>query len=630
MTAIACGRPLRARLLPVLLAGLAALLSSCGGDTIPPPGTPVVTFTATNTQFAAYIVAIDSITLSGADGSFATPLVSAETVDLARVADLSELVEAPAVPSDTYTSATITFDYTSANIWAQVDGASVNLTPALPASSAGALQAVLTITFDPKNPLVITNGQSTHMNVHFDLDAFNTIDLTHKTVNVTPYATITQTNVLDGTQLRARGLFVYTGAGFFVMNIRPFFDLVSALGAIYVNVDKNAYYIINGVTYTGAAGLAAMSGLLINTPVAAYGKVTSLSGITPSMDATTIVVGTSLESQGLDDHVRGVVSARSGNTLTVIGGDYLYSTGGTNGACTLVYPILGQTYYLETAQVLLGPQTLVTRDGYDTPESLQSISVGQAIDVSGATVKCDTNAQITLDATAGAARLTNTRLWGVLNSATASNLSLDMLTLGNFDSPAFNLTGTAAGGGEVSKDDYPVTAGTIPVPSTAPGTLLAIDGVVNPFGTAPPAFTASAITLGAATQQVLVVSYATGAAHPFPTIRADELLVDLNNPDIGTVHAIYTGPEALDLKSLPAGFAITTVGAPAGTELVLSYGNNSLTAGVQIYNSAATFAPALESALNGSNLVATLVALGQYNSASNTFVATKISVSFED
>ena len=630
MTVVARGRPLLARVLPVLLAAIAALLSSCGGDDIPPPGTPVLSFTATNTKFAAYIVAIDSITLTGADGTYATPLVNVETVDLTRVADLSELVEAPAVPSDTYTSATITLDYTSANIWAQVDGASVYLFPTLPASSAGLLTATVTINFDPKNPLVITNGQSTRVNVNFDLDSFNTIDLVHDTVSITPYATMTQTNTLDGAQLRARGLFVYTGAGFFVMNIRPFFDLVSALGAIYVNVNTNAYYIIDGVTYTGEAGLKAMSGLQINTPIAVYGKVTSLSGITPSMDANTVIVGTSLESQGLADHIRGVVSARSGNTLTVIGGDYLYSTGGPNGICETIYPTIGQTYYLESAQVELGPQTLVSRDGYNTPQSLQSISVGQSIDVSGVSVVCDTNAHVTLDATAGAVRLTNTRLWGVLNSASASNLSLDILTLGGFNNPAFNFTGTATGGGEVSKEEYPVNAGTLPVPSTAPGTLLAVDGVVNAFGTAPPAFTASAITLGSGTQQVLVLTYPNGVAHPFPTIRANELIPDLAEPGIGSEHYIYTGPEKLDLENLPANPVITTVGAPAGQELALSFGNNTLTSGVQVFNNAAAFAPALENILNGTNLVENLVAVGQFSSVSNTFVATRISVSLAD
>jgi hypothetical protein len=640
MTAVACGRPLLARVLMVFLAGTAALLSACGGNDIPPPGTPVMTFSATNTRFASYIVGISSITLTGTSGIFASPLASEEVVDLARVADLGELVGAPAVPSDTYTSATITFDYSAANIWVQDSGSSVYLFPTLPASSEGTLTAVITITFDPNHPLVITNGQATHMDVHFDLDAFNQVDLVSKVVNVIPYATITQSNTLDSAPLRARGLFVYTGAGFFVMNIRPFFDLVSALGAIYVNVNPKAYYIVDGTVYTGDAGLKAMSGIQINTPVAAYGKITSVKGITPSMDADTIIVGTSLESQGLQDHIRGVVGARSGDTLTILGGDYLYSTGGPNGACETVYPTLGQTYYLDKSTVTLGTGTTVaavTRDGFDTPENLLSISVGQSVDVAGITVGCSPTGYVTLDASAGAVRLTNTRIWGVLNSASASSLSLDILTLANFDNSAFDFSGAGSGGVGVPRDDYTVTPGTVAVPATAPGTLLAVDGTVNPFGTAPPAFMASAITVGSATEQVLAVSYQSGgAAHPFPTIRANpnlELIVNLDDAHIAGLHAIYTGPQGLDLKTLPASPIITTPAPEPGspTQLVLSFGGNgTLTAGVQVFNSAAAFAPALQNALSGTNFVSGFVAIGQYNSVNNTFVATRISVTFED
>jgi hypothetical protein len=630
MTARACGRPLAVRALIVLLAGIAALLSSCGGDDIPPPGTPVVTFSATNTKFAAYIVSIDSITLTGADGTYATPLINTEAVDLAKVTDLMELVEAPAVPSDTYTSATITLDYSTPNIWTQVDGKLIFLSPTLPASSAGGLTAVVTINFDPKHPLVITNGESTRMDVHFDLDAFNQIDVPGAVVNVNPYVTISQP-ALDATPLRARGLFVYTGADFFVMNIRPFFDLVSALGAMYVYVTPNAYYIIDGVTYTGAAGLKQMAALQINTPIAAYGSMASLHGITPAINADTIIVGTSLEAQGLQDHIRGVVGSRSGNSLTVLGADYLYSTGGPNGICTTAYPVLGETYFLSTAKVAIGSDTIVSRDGYNVPVDLQSISVGQSVDISGASIECSTVGTITLDATAGAVRLTNTRLWGTLNSASANSLSLDVLTLGGLDNTAFNFAGTATGGGSVSPDNYTVTPGLLNVPSTAPGTLLAVDGVVNPFGTAPPAFTATALTAGSATQQVLAVQWQNGGSnHPFSTVVADGLIVNLHDPNISTLHAIYTGPEGLDLSSLPASPLITTVGAPAGQLPVLSFGNNTLSTGIQIFNSGAAFAPALLASLDGTNLVGSLVAVGQYNSVSNTFVATRISVSFND
>jgi hypothetical protein len=191
MTADRPGRQLLAHALPMFAAAMAALLSSCGGNTIPPPGTPVVTFTATNKTFASYIVAIDSITFTGADGSFATPLVSPETVDLAKLSDLGELVQAPAVPSDTYTSATVTLDYTAASVWVQDNGSSVHVTPVLPGGT-GLLTAAITITFDPAHPLVITAYECARVTLNFDLDAFNYVNLPAQTVSVNPFVTMSQ------------------------------------------------------------------------------------------------------------------------------------------------------------------------------------------------------------------------------------------------------------------------------------------------------------------------------------------------------------------------------------------------------------------------------------------------------
>ena len=626
MTADRSGRQLLAHALPVFAAALATLLSSCGGNTIPPPGTPVVTFTSTNKTFASYIVAIDSITLTGADGTYATPLVTPETVDLAKLSDLSELVEAPAVPSDSYTSATLTLDYSSASIWVQDNGSSVHVTPTLPGGT-GVLSASITITFDPAHPLVIPDGSCARVAINFDLDAFNYVNLAAQTVTVNPFVTISQPPPLDPTPLRARGLFVYTGSDFFVMNLRPFFDLVSALGAITVDVSAATYYNVNGTVYTGDAGLKAMSSMLINTPIAVYGTLSSLSTITPSFKATTVLVGSSLESEGLADHIRGVVAARSGNTLTVIGGDYLYTT-----AVSDLY-VAGQTYYLPSTQVTVGPDTLVSRDGYAVSAlTPQAISVGQQIDVAGLSTITATGS-VSLDATEGQVRLTSTRAWGVLNSATPSSLWLDLASLGDFDPGAFNLTGVALGGGEVSKTAYPVNTGTLDSSTTAAGTLLAVDGVVAPFGSAPPAFNPTAITIGSGTQQELIIEWTDGgSASPFITVRPDELIVNLDDGHLDTLHAIYTGPESLDIESLPRPLVITSTGADVN-DLVLAVGNNTLTTGVSIFTemSAPTaFATAVGNALNGTNKIFRLVALGQYNSAANTFVATRISVSLQN
>ena len=51
-----------------------------------------------------------------------------------------------------------------------------------------------------------------------------------------------------------------------------------------------------------------------------------------------------------------------------------------------------------------------------------------------------------MDATAGQVRLSSTRLWGTLNSATKGSASLDLLSIGSFASSAFNFAGTGTGG----------------------------------------------------------------------------------------------------------------------------------------------------------------------------------------
>ena len=620
MPFVRLGRRRQARVLITLASALSALvlLAACGSTSIPPPGTPVLTLAATNTRFAGYIVAIDSITLSGANGVFATPLVTPETVDLARVAELGELVAAPAVPSGTYTSATLTLDYTTAFIYFRTsDGTAVLATPEAPDGTVMST-AVITITFDPANPLVITNGQSSRVAINLDLDAFNALTYTTTgwVVTVQPFLTMNE-QPADATPMRVRGLFVYTQSSGFVMNIRPFNDLISALGGITVNTTAQTYYNIDGFTYLGAAGLAVMKGLPQNVTFAAFGTLEDVTnvGITPSFSASMVIGGTSLESP-LEDHMLGVVTARHGDTLTLTGADYLTA--------------LGVTSYLPTAAVEIGGATVVSEDGIDSPSlTTQAIAVGQRIDAGGVTASVSPAGFTTLDATGGQVRLTNNTLaWGVLTASTPNSVTLDLLSLSNFAPAGFNFTGNATGGGAVDPAAYPVNTGAIDMSATAPGTLLAVTGLVAPFGSAPPAMDASSITLGSATEQVLVVEWNTGATDPFSSISANGIVVDLSHTNLSPVHSISTGPQAIDLYSLPASPLITTTGA--SSPLVLGVGSEALTAGVSVYNDASKFAAALTATFNGTNQIYRLVAIGKYNSASNTFVASRINVALQE
>src|SRR5690348_16211676 len=137
MTVVPPPRTRFARILPATICAAAALLAACHTSTNPPPGTPVITMgDLTNSgDFMSYIINIDAIELTRSDGAIITPLASPQTVDLARLNTLTELVAAPAVPEGTYTQGLIALDYTSTgSVWLNLNGQTLS---ASPSSSTG-------------------------------------------------------------------------------------------------------------------------------------------------------------------------------------------------------------------------------------------------------------------------------------------------------------------------------------------------------------------------------------------------------------------------------------------------------------------------------------------------------------
>jgi hypothetical protein len=629
-------RPRRACLARALLALVwgSALLSGCGSSTPFTPGTPVVTMgnASSVSDFAAYIVAVDSITLTEANGTIATPLVTPETIDLVKLSTQSELVEAPAVAAGTYTSATITLDYSSASIWANVDGQAVALSPQ---GTTGTTYtgATITVNFDPDHPLVITQGESVRLQIALDPAASNSI-ISSSVVVVQPFIVVSPAPV-DSTVMRARGLFVVSQPDLsnFIMNVRPFYDLISALGALTVNTNAQTYFNINGTVYVGAAGLQAMTTQQENFPIAAYGTLDNLSGITPTFNATAVYVGTSLESP-VAEYVSGVVSSRVGDVVNVRGATFLSP--------------LGTVGFYDDLPVALSPDTLVTQDNVAAQNlGINSVSVGQEITVAGQQSLDSLGDVIGLDATVGGLlRLNPTPVWGTLNAlpaATTSQAFLDVLTIGNYATAGFNFAGTGSGGTPANPAAYQVSTPAPGASGLGASTLLQAAGTVSPFGTAPPDFTASVLTQGTDTTQQLLVEWSDlGATEPFvQPISSTGLTVNLANPGLGAFHYIRTGPATLDLQTLPASPLITTVGADQ-SNLQLAVG--SATVNISVFNSAAGFTTKLASLFTPTNTTSRLyrlVAYGHYNpcvatgpsscaSGTNTFVASRIDAALHE
>jgi hypothetical protein len=620
----------------LMLAAIVLLLSACGKSTTLHPGYPVLTMTATNSgyTFASYIVAVNYISLTAQGGGvvYMLPPVT-ETVDLAKLSDISELVSAYSVPYGTYTSATMQLTFISAQV--NINGTPV--TASFVTSDGTALSggtASLVVTFDPAHPLVVTLQQATPVNLNFDLMAFNSISssTTAPVVTVQPYAVVRPSTVAGTPPVRARGQFVTVhDKGTFVMNLRPFFSLSgTGLGAVLITPTPDAYYSINGVSYSGAAGYAALSSIPVLTVVAAYGTITGVAGpdtytqTNPTMTATEIYVGTSQEN-GLSI-IQGNVSARAGNVLTVHGASGFFACSGTIG-------------YYPTAIVTVGPNTQVRQDGVDNNNlTPAAISVGQDVYFTGndtpndgsanqCTPITDSSGNLLMDATIGSARLLHTQLWGSLTSATATTATYDLLSLGMWPPSKFNFTGT--GTPPADPAGYLVSTPT-DFSGTAPGTLTSIIGGTAPFGSAPPDFIATGATAGAGNDETLVVDWPSGEISPFLSASSAGYVVDLSKTTLGTITNLYVGPTHTSIRDLPASPLITTAGADQ-TNLELSVGSNALTTGTSVFATPDSYyTNGVKVALNGTNKLYRLVADGHYNSVSNTFVAERITMALHE
>jgi Domain of unknown function (DUF4382) len=602
-----------------LALGLMALLGGCSTSNDIIYGTPVISMGDVSGDFTSYIIAIDEITFTRNDGLVVEPLSTPETVDLAKLTNLSELVEAPAFPYGTYTSMTLILDYTAPNITIDVGGGVKTVSP-LDTTGEPMITTSVTVDFDPDHPLVIAPNQSTAFTIDIDLAAMNTVNTSASppTATVQPFLSGSVIPVTEMGPLRARGLVVIAqpASSDFIVNIRPFADLVSALGALTVDISPTTYFNINGTVYVGAAGLNAMTATNItNTPAVAYGTVDNISGITPSFNATSVYVGTSEETL-IADFLTGTVRYVNGGTLQIEGVSYLNR--------------YGELYYYGEIPVTVGPDTQIYEDGVATTGLKQaSISVGQQVTVGGQAVTNTTTGELeSLDATpqdgfTGLVRLQSTQLWGTLNSATTGSISLDLLSINNFEPTDFFFTGTGStAANDAVASSYRVDTGTLNESTLPAGTQLQVNGLVTPFGTAPPDFTASSVVPASAVQSVMVYEFNAGVLRPFATLIP--LAVDLASTD--SVHYIQTGPSKIDITTLPQAPAITF--AP-GITPILAIGSDDVA--INVYNEPSSFIKQVDILQNEGNTdFYRLVCVGQYDAATNTFVATRVDLAEQE
>jgi hypothetical protein len=611
-----------------------ALMTACGGGStmssspsmssgtgsMPPPapascstsscGAAVLTMTDAKGDFLSYIVTLTSLQLQTANGTSVETLPTATKVDFAQLVDLTEVISAAQIPAANYVSATLAIDYTNASITADDGtGTTVSLKPVDATGNALTGTQQVSVQLDNANHLVITAGRASRLAFDFNLAASNTVDLTGGTVQVAP--TLVATVVPSDTKrIRVRGALASASAAQsdFVLSIQPFHDTSATMGTVTVQVSPTTTYQVNGSAYVGTAGLTALAGLSAGTMVAAFG---TLQTDTQMFTATSVLAGTSLQNPA-DDQISGTVIARTATTLTVRGATWWHRDGDFD-------------FDSHDATVTIGANTAVAEEGQMGAFTGADISVGQHVDAFGMASQPSGGA-LTLDATGGQVLLDITPAWGVVTNMATNSITLNLASLDGWPASVFTFAGTGNGtANDASATAYVVNTGTLAQTGLAVNSPARVFGFVTRFGSAPPDFTATTLVNYAAVTNLLVVDWGrAGSTTALTGLTATSTSLSLNLANVGREHYIQVGPQQLDLTTLAS--PPTLAADPAAMNGLFAIGHAGIRLRTENFNSFADFVTALSKDLTGTTAVIDVTASGQYDSAKDTFTATRVAV----
>jgi hypothetical protein len=587
-------------------------------------GMAMVSLTDAAGDFTSYIVNVDSLQLTRADGTVVETVPVTTQVDFTQLVNLSEIISAAQVPAGRYVKATLTLDYNGATIVVNngtsevpisqiLNGANTPATPLVSPSST----VTVNLSLGTDNQLVVNAGVVANLALDFNLAASNMIgpsDTAPTTVTVLP--TLTASLVPDTSkQIRVRGPLVSasTTHSDYVISLRPFNDAANTTGQFTVTTTGTTSFSINGTSYTGSAGLTELATLGAGTLTVAYGTWDQTA---QSFTATTVLVGSSVSGTAKDS-VEGTVVSRSADTLIVDDG-------------ILMLAAMPGISFSRHVTVTVGPATTVTEDGSSASAlTIADISVGQHARFSG-TLGTAADATVTLDATAGSAALAVTPLTGIVTGTAPGLVTLNLASLDGRGPGLFNFAGT----GTTSSDDAVASAYTVEVPGALPMTGLVsgvparFTGFVAPFGAAPPDFLSETLVNFAQTNGQLVVSWTPpGITVPFATLTSSELLLSQATLKSAAQDALRTGPVTLNPSSLSTGLQLVPDTADTGARFGIAHLKSR---SIDSFGTFSDLVTALTTDLNGTTDAQLVFANGPYNATTGVLSADQIIVLLND
>ncbi len=577
MRTISCAPQIRTALLTLSL--LVGILGGCGGgggttpDGTVSAGEVVIGLTDAEGDFLRYEVDVVSIQLAKADGTEVETLPLVTRVDFADLTELTEFVTAATLPSGLYTHATMTLDYSLADVQVEVDGEPVSAE--VFGSSGTPLGLVdVAVQLDGRRALPIAPGIPAHLTLDFDLEATNIVDTTSPTPRVTAEPLlVAEVNPRRPKVHRVRGPLVAVDERRerFTLAIRPFRLRHHEFGRLTVETSEGTAYEVDGRTGLGTEGFALLAAKPLGTAVVALGD---LDVRAHTFTAREVRAGSSVPGGELDG-VTGSVLARAGDRLTVRGA---------------VVDRTGSVTFNTDVEVEIGPDTSVTRQGEAGARlSGADLSVGQRVTVLGA-YDPRTDA---MDATEGLVRLLLTHLTGVVNEVrppaldAGGELDLALQRIDGRRVALFDFSGTGTTPGEdADPAAYTAATGPMALPSVQPGDPVRVFGFASPFGAAPPDFEARTVVDASEAGARLAVRWE--EANPV-AITVDTGLLTLDLGGVGPVHHVGRNGIATELLVDPAPRIVPA--EDRGLYAIRRAGST------RVYGSFADFAAALEGEL---------------------------------
>ena len=323
--------------------------------------------------------------------------------------------------------------------------------------------------------------------------------------------------------------------------------------------------------------------------------------------------GSSVQGSGFD-RVSGIVTGRSGNTLTIDDAT-LIANDGTN------------SFIFGTATITIGANTEVTQFGSGSAEAsgTQQISVGSLVDAFGTASDVGSDSA-TLDASAGRVRLSQSTASGLVTGKAprGGTLTLSLATLGGRSVAAFDFLGTGTSASvDASAADYQVTTGNLDLTNATVGTPVEASGLVTAFGGAPPDFTASTLLDDTTIAAELVVDWGAGTPAPFVSYDASNIVLDAHNSAIGVRHEIQIGAQSVDVLGIASDPQIAPNATATNTVFTIGH---AVSGTFENFNTYASFITQLQTELNGSVFATGITALGTYTTATYTFNASSITL----